>query len=64
MATSRYEKEKSFLYNKIVDLIECVFIQCIAACLFQHLKRVKKTTKKVETEADLSGFVLLDESEQ
>ena len=35
-----------------------------AECLFEHLKRVKKATPKVESEADLDGFALLEPADQ
>jgi hypothetical protein len=34
------------------------------SCIFEHLKRARKTTRKIEDEADISGFVLLDDDEK
>ena len=34
------------------------------SCMFEHLKRVRKTTKRIEDEGDISGFILLDDDEK
>ena len=35
-----------------------------ADCMFEHLKRVKKTTRKIESVDDMSGYALLDDDEK